>query len=46
MNWIISNIEWVLIVCGALTTTMLLPMIAPRFEELTQYLKFEFDSLC
>jgi hypothetical protein len=30
MNWIITNIDWVLIVCGALTTTMLFPMIAPR----------------
>jgi hypothetical protein len=31
MNWIVANIDWVLIVCGALTTTMLLPMVAPRF---------------
>jgi hypothetical protein len=30
MSWIIMNIQWVLIVCGALTATMLLPMIAPR----------------
>ena len=31
MSWIVTNMHWVLIVCGALTTTMLLPMIAPRF---------------
>ena len=31
MSWIIANIDWILIVCGALTATMLLPMIAPRF---------------
>jgi hypothetical protein len=31
MSWIVANIDWVLIVCGALTSTMLLPMIAPRF---------------
>jgi hypothetical protein len=30
MNWIVTNIYWVLIVCGALTATMLFPMIAPR----------------
>jgi hypothetical protein len=30
MNWIVTNIHWVLIVCGALTATMLIPMIAPR----------------
>jgi uncharacterized protein YjeT (DUF2065 family) len=30
MNWIVTNINWILIVCGALTTTMLFPMIAPR----------------
>jgi hypothetical protein len=31
MSWIVTNMDWVLIVCGALTATMLLPMIAPRF---------------
>ena len=31
MSWIVTNIEWVLIVCGALTMSMLLPMLAPRF---------------
>jgi hypothetical protein len=31
MGWIVTNMGWILIVCGALTTTMLLPMIAPRF---------------
>jgi hypothetical protein len=31
MSWIVTNMDWVLIVCGALTTTMLLPMVAPRF---------------
>ena len=31
MSWIVTNIHWVLIVCGALTATMLLPMLAPRF---------------
>ena len=31
MSWITTNIHWVLIVCGALTATMLLPFIAPRF---------------
>jgi hypothetical protein len=30
MSWIVTNSYWVLIVCGALTTTMLFPMIAPR----------------
>jgi hypothetical protein len=30
MNWIVMNINWVLIVCGALTATMFLPMVAPR----------------
>jgi hypothetical protein len=30
VNWIVSNIHWVLIVCGVLTATMLFPMIAPR----------------
>jgi hypothetical protein len=30
MRWIVTNIDWVLIVCGALTATMLLPMVAPR----------------
>jgi hypothetical protein len=29
MSWIVTNIYWVLIVCGVLTTTMLFPMIAP-----------------
>ena len=29
-SWIVANMEWVLIVCGALTATMLVPMIAPR----------------
>ncbi len=27
MSWIVTNIDWVLIVCGVLTTTMLLPKI-------------------
>jgi len=31
MSWIVTNMHWVLIVCGVLTTSMLLPMIAPRF---------------
>jgi hypothetical protein len=31
MGWIVTNMDWILIVCGALTATMLLPMIAPRF---------------
>jgi hypothetical protein len=31
MSWIVANIDWVLVVCGALTATMLLPMVAPRF---------------
>ena len=31
MSWIVANMDWILIVCGALTATMLLPMIAPRF---------------
>jgi hypothetical protein len=31
MSWIVTNMDWILIVCGALTATMLLPMIAPRF---------------
>jgi hypothetical protein len=31
MSWIVTNIHWVLIVCGALTMSMLLPMLAPRF---------------
>ena len=31
MSWITANIDWVLIVCGALTATMLLPFVAPRF---------------
>lgn len=31
MSWIVANMHWVLIVCGVLTATMLLPMIAPRF---------------
>ena len=30
MSWIVTNMDWVLIVCGALTATMLVPMIAPR----------------
>jgi hypothetical protein len=30
MSWIVTNIYWILIVCGALTATMLFPMIAPR----------------
>ena len=30
MSWIVTNMEWVLIVCGVLTTTMLFPMLAPR----------------
>ena len=31
MNWIVTNMYWVLIVCGVLTATMILPMVAPRF---------------
>jgi hypothetical protein len=31
MSWIILNMDWILIVCGALTATMLLPFIVPRF---------------
>ena len=31
MSWIVTNMQWVLIVCGVLTTSMLFPMIAPRF---------------
>jgi hypothetical protein len=31
MRWVVANIDWILIVCGALTATMLLPMITPRF---------------
>lgn len=31
MGWIVTNMYWILIVCGALTATMVLPMIAPRF---------------
>lgn len=30
MNWIEQNIAWVLIVCGALTCSMLLQALAPR----------------
>jgi hypothetical protein len=31
MSWIVTNMYWVLIVCGVLTATMILPMVAPRF---------------
>ena len=31
MSWIVVNMNWLLIVCGVLTASMLLPMIAPRF---------------
>lgn len=31
MSWIITNMEWILIVGGALTTSMIVPMVAPRF---------------
>jgi hypothetical protein len=30
MSWIVTNIDWILIVCGVLTSTMVMPMIAPR----------------
>jgi hypothetical protein len=30
MSWIVNNMDWVLIVCGAMTATMFLPMVAPR----------------
>jgi hypothetical protein len=30
MHWIVMHINWVLIVCGVLTTSMIFPMIAPR----------------
>ena len=31
MRWVAANIDWILVVCGTLTATMLLPMITPRF---------------
>ena len=31
MPWIVTNIDWILIVCGALTMTMIMPFLAPRF---------------
>jgi hypothetical protein len=30
MSWIVTNIDWILLVGGALTCTMVIPMIAPR----------------
>jgi hypothetical protein len=30
MSWIVTNIDWVLIVCGGLTCSMVIPLIAPK----------------
>lgn len=30
MNWIVNNIQWIMLVCGLLTCTMLYPALAPK----------------
>ena len=37
MSWIVVHMDRVLIVCGALTATMLFPMIAPRIAFKTMF---------
>ena len=37
MSWIVVNIDWVLIVAGVLTASMILPFLAPRYATNTMF---------